>query len=321
MVNTLAPELRHARPGHLDAARLPSLKMVIQIGDAPAPGMIPFESVYDLGGRVASRAARPNWPAGCSSTTRSTSSSPPAPPALPKGATLTHHNILNNGYFIGEAMNYSEHDRLCIPVPLYHCFGMVIGNLACITHGAAMVYPGEGFDPLATLQTVAEERCTALYGVPTMFIAQLEHPDFAKLRPDQPAHRHHGRRALPDRGDAAVHPRHAHERDHHRLRHDRDQPGQHADGDRRSAGAARLDGRARASACRGEDRRCRGAHGAARHAGRVLHPRLFGDAGLLGRRRDERRRRSTPPAGCTPATWRRWTTRAIATSSAASRTW
>jgi fatty-acyl-CoA synthase len=100
---------------------------------------------------------------------------------LPKGATLTHHNILNNGYFLGQAMRYTEHDKVCIPVPLYHCFGMVIGNLACITHGAAMVYPGEGFDPLATLQTVAEERCTSLYGVPTMFIAELDHPEFAKF--------------------------------------------------------------------------------------------------------------------------------------------
>ena len=102
----------------------------------------------------------------------------------PKGATLTHHNILNNGFFIGEAMQLTEQDRVCIPVPLYHCFGMVIGNLACITHGAAMVYPGEGFDPLATLETVAAERCTSLYGVPTMFIAELDHPDFAQLRSD-----------------------------------------------------------------------------------------------------------------------------------------
>jgi fatty-acyl-CoA synthase len=96
----------------------------------------------------------------------------------PKGATLTHHNILNNGYFIGEAMKLTPQDKLCIPVPLYHCFGMVLGNLACTTHGTAMVYPGEGFDPLATLQTVAEERCTGLHGVPTMFIAQMEHPEF-----------------------------------------------------------------------------------------------------------------------------------------------
>jgi fatty-acyl-CoA synthase len=96
----------------------------------------------------------------------------------PKGATLTHHGILNNGFFIGEAMKLTQQDRLCIPVPLYHCFGMVLGNLACTTHGAAMIYPGEGFDPLTTLQTVAEERCTGLHGVPTMFIAQLDLPEF-----------------------------------------------------------------------------------------------------------------------------------------------
>jgi fatty-acyl-CoA synthase len=99
----------------------------------------------------------------------------------PKGAALTHHNILNNGFFIGEAMRLTERDRICIPVPLYHCFGMVLGNLACTTHGATMVHPGEGFDPLATLQTTAEERCTGLHGVPTMFIAELEHPDFASF--------------------------------------------------------------------------------------------------------------------------------------------
>lgn len=97
---------------------------------------------------------------------------------FPKGAALTHHNILNNGYFIGEAMKFSDKDRLCIPVPLYHCFGMVLGNLACVTHGATMVLPAEYFDPLATLRTVEEERCTALHGVPTMFRAELGHPEF-----------------------------------------------------------------------------------------------------------------------------------------------
>ena len=97
---------------------------------------------------------------------------------FPKGATLSHHNILNNGWFIGEGCRYTEHDRVCIPVPFYHCFGMVLGNLACTTHGAAMVIPAPAFDPLATLQTVEHERCTSLYGVPTMFIAQLAHPQF-----------------------------------------------------------------------------------------------------------------------------------------------
>ena len=92
---------------------------------------------------------------------------------------LSHHNILNNGFFIGETLRYTERDRVCIPVPLYHCFGMVLGNLAITTHGACMVYPGESFEPGAVLRTVQEERCTSLYGVPTMFIAELDHPSFA----------------------------------------------------------------------------------------------------------------------------------------------
>jgi fatty-acyl-CoA synthase len=106
---------------------------------------------------------------------------------FPKGATLTHHNILNNGFFIGDTLKYTERDRVCIPVPFYHCFGMVLGNLACTTHGATMVIPGEAFDPLAVMETLQKERCTSLYGVPTMFIGELEHPrfqefDFSSLR-------------------------------------------------------------------------------------------------------------------------------------------
>ena len=97
---------------------------------------------------------------------------------FPKGATLSHHNILNNAFFVGEGCGYDEHDRVCIPVPFYHCFGMVMGNLGCTTHGATMVVPGAAFDPVAVLETVQEEGCTSLYGVPTMFIAQLSHPQF-----------------------------------------------------------------------------------------------------------------------------------------------
>jgi fatty-acyl-CoA synthase len=100
---------------------------------------------------------------------------------FPKGATLTHHNILNNGFFIGEKLKYSQHDRVCIPVPFYHCFGMVLGNLACTTHGATIVVPAEAFDPVITMDTVQLERCTSLYGVPTMFIAELEHPRFKEF--------------------------------------------------------------------------------------------------------------------------------------------
>jgi fatty-acyl-CoA synthase len=100
---------------------------------------------------------------------------------FPKGATLTHHNILNNGFFVGELCNYTEDDRVCIPVPFYHCFGMVLGNLACTTHGATMVVPEAAFEPGAVLETVQAEACTSLYGVPTMFIAELDHPDFEKF--------------------------------------------------------------------------------------------------------------------------------------------
>ena len=180
MLNTLAPELRTSEPGRLCAARLPGLRAVIQIAESPVPGALPFVAVLGMGGsaeraRLAelSGALQFDDPINIQFTSGTT--------GAPKGATLTHHNILNNGYFVGEAMRFTERDRLCIPVPMYHCFGMVLGVLACTTHGAAMVFPGEGFDPLATLQTVAEERCTALHGVPTMFIAELDHPDFASF--------------------------------------------------------------------------------------------------------------------------------------------
>ncbi len=180
MVNTLAPELATTVPGRLRAAKLPSLEIVIQVGSETAPGAIPFERIYELGTpahrtQLAGLAGVLQFddPINIQFTSGTT--------GTPKGATLTHHNVLNNGYFIGRALRYTEADKVCIPVPMYHCFGMVIGSLACVTHGAAMVFPGEGFDPLATMAAVAEERCTSLYGVPTMFIAQLEHPEFRRF--------------------------------------------------------------------------------------------------------------------------------------------
>ena len=176
MVNTLAPELARSKPGHLDSAKLPSLRAVIQIG-AAAPGAIPFESVYGMGG-AAERAVLANLAETLQFDDAINIQFTSGTTGLPKGATLTHHGILNNGYFIGRIMNYSHRDKVCIPVPMYHCFGMVIGSLACLTSGAAIVFPGEGFDPLTTLETIAQVRCTSLYGVPTMFIAELDHPDF-----------------------------------------------------------------------------------------------------------------------------------------------
>ena len=179
LLTELAPELPGSTQGALRAARLPDLRTVIQIG-GESPGTIPFDAVAVRAGpehRAALAALQPTLQFDDPINIQFTSGTTGAP----KGATLTHHNILNNGFFIGRAMRLSERDKLCIPVPLYHCFGMVLGNLACTTHGATMVYPGEGFDPLAVLQTVAEERCTGLHGVPTMFIAELEHPDFERF--------------------------------------------------------------------------------------------------------------------------------------------
>ena len=178
MICDLAPELATQAPGPLRAARLPALQYVIRMGSEKTPGMLNFDAMLTapssdelaaldkLGGEL-----QFDDPINIQFTSGTT--------GAPKGATLSHHNILNNGFFIGEAMRLTPEDRLCIPVPLYHCFGMVLGNLACVTHGSTMVYPAEGFDPLATLQTVAAERCTALHGVPTMFIAMLDHPRFA----------------------------------------------------------------------------------------------------------------------------------------------
>jgi fatty-acyl-CoA synthase len=180
MLRELAPELGHATPGKLESARLPALRSVMLLGESWHPGTFRFSEILGRGGAAeAQRIAELgpllqfDEPINIQFTSGTT--------GFPKGATLSHHNILNNGFFIGEAMRLTPEDRLCIPVPLYHCFGMVLGNLAAVTHGACMVFPGEGFDPLATLETVAEERCTALHGVPTMFIAQLDHPDFGRF--------------------------------------------------------------------------------------------------------------------------------------------
>ena len=158
----------------------------------------------------------------------------------PKGVTLTHHNILNNGYFTGRAMRLTAQDRICIPVPLYHCFGMVMGNLAAVTLGAAMVYPGEGFDPLATLQTVESRKMHGAVRRADDVHRRTRPSGILQLRSVLAAHRHHGRRALPDRGDAERHRTHEHARRHDRLWHDRDQPGQLPELHRRSAGAPRL---------------------------------------------------------------------------------
>lgn len=180
LLGELAPELAQSAPGTLHAARLPELREVILLDEVPAPGTRTWRQLGALADAAALarlQAVEATLSAKDPVNIQFTSGTTGAP----KGATLTHRNIVNNGYFVGEAMRLTEQDRLCIPVPFYHCFGMVLGNLACVTHGACMVIPGEGFDPLATLETVQEERCTGLHGVPTMFIAELEHPRFGEF--------------------------------------------------------------------------------------------------------------------------------------------
>jgi fatty-acyl-CoA synthase len=180
MIGDLAPELKSCTPGELVSERLRTLKWVIRLGADKTPGMMNFDDLLRtpsaaeldalaaLGARLdADEAINIQFTSGTT--------------GAPKGATLTHRNILNNGRFTGDTIKLTDKDRLCIPVPLYHCFGMVMANLGALTHGSTLVYPAEAFEPLAVLQALDEERCTTLYGVPTMFIGVLDHPDFAKF--------------------------------------------------------------------------------------------------------------------------------------------
>ena len=184
MLRELAPEWAHAKAGApLESQTLPQLQHAVWIDvegeGVDEPGFMRFSALMKTGDPNDPRLAQVarllhNGDAINIQFTSGTT-------GFPKGATLTHRNILNNGFFIGEAMKLTENDRLCIPVPLYHCFGMVLGNLAVLTHGGCIVYPNDAFEPLSVLQTVQAERCTGLHGVPTMFIAELDHPDFARF--------------------------------------------------------------------------------------------------------------------------------------------
>lgn len=179
MLQEMAPELATCEPGELKSIKLPHLTTVIRMGDAVSPGMFNFDKVCEMGedthyDRMAEIA--PTLQADDAINIQFTSGTT----GSPKGATLSHFNILNNGLQVGAGMRFTSEDRLCIPVPLYHCFGMVMGNLTCMTHGACAVFPDEGFDPDVVLRTVVEEKCTALHGVPTMFVAQTDLPNVAE---------------------------------------------------------------------------------------------------------------------------------------------
>ncbi len=173
MLQALAPELSNSTPADLKAQRLPHLQMLIRMGESATPGMLNYSEVMKMGASAQSF-DRPvldcQDPINIQFTSGTTGN--------PKGATLTHFNIINNAQFVAQAMRFTERDSLCIPVPLYHCFGMVLAVLVCVSSGATMVFPGEVFDAETTLSAVAAERCTALHGVPTMFIAELDHARF-----------------------------------------------------------------------------------------------------------------------------------------------
>ncbi len=179
VLQALSPEMKDATTNEWRSALLPSLRTVVRLGTERTAGVWNFDELSqpaDAAGlaELADRGRRLQFddPINIQFTSGTT--------GAPKAATLSHHNILNNGFFVGETLQLTEQDRVCVPVPLYHCFGMVLGSLSCMTHGATMVFTGEAFDPLAVLQTVQAERCTTLYGVPTMFIAELDHPRFAE---------------------------------------------------------------------------------------------------------------------------------------------
>ena len=173
------PELVTSIPGELAAPKLPCLRNVVFIGEETPAGMLNFERIMELGSEVADAelaAVEATLDRHDTINMQYTSGTT----GFPKGVMLTHYNVVNNGFNIGECMKLTEHDRLCIPVPFFHCFGCVLGVMACVTHGTAMV-PVEVFDPLTVLQTIEQERCTGVHGVPTMFIAELEHPEFSRF--------------------------------------------------------------------------------------------------------------------------------------------
>lgn len=178
-VYDVVPELTNSDPGKLSCSKLPYLKNVIFIGDQTPAGMSNFESIVEMGTRISDQELNAiEATLDCHETINMQYTS--GTTGFPKGVMLTHYNLINNGFNIGECMKFTAKDRLCIPVPFFHCFGSVLGVMASVTHATAMV-PVEIFDPLKVLQTIEKERCTAVHGVPTMFIAELEHPEFSKF--------------------------------------------------------------------------------------------------------------------------------------------
>jgi len=179
MLNTVCPELVASQPGELNSDKFPKLKNVVFLGSERKPGMFTWNQLLEMGDYVPQKELEnrqasldPNDVINMQYTSGTT--------GFPKGAMLTHRNLVNNAYAVGSCVEYSHEDRICIPVPFYHCFGCVLGTLCAVVYGATMVIGSESFDPEAVLKAIDQERCTSLYGVPTMWIAELQHPDFDK---------------------------------------------------------------------------------------------------------------------------------------------
>ena len=224
---------------------------------------------------------------------------------FPKGATLSHHNILNNGFFVGELCRYTADDKICIPVPFYHCFGMVMGNLAATTHGAAMIIPAPSFDPVKTLEAVEQERCTSLYGVPTMFIAELAIDDFERfdlsslrtgIMAGSPCPVEVMKQVIDRMGMSEVSICYGMTETSPVSTQTRARRLHRAPGRHRRTGRPAPRGQGHRPGDR-PDRR-------PQHPRRALHPGLQRDARLLAAARQDRRGDRRRPAGCTPATWR-----------------
>jgi fatty-acyl-CoA synthase len=177
---SIAPQLAEGRSGSLKARQLPHLSNVIFIGEDAPPSMFPWRDLLAMAGQTSLERLREREASlSCHDAINIQYTS--GTTGFPKGATLSHSNVVNNGLLISHTMKLTERDSVCIPVPFYHCFGMVLANMSCLASGAAMVLPSEAFDPFETLRTVQEERCTAIYGVPTMFIAKFHHPQFQEF--------------------------------------------------------------------------------------------------------------------------------------------
>ena len=228
MLRELIPELADAKPGQLVSARFPDLRLMLLLGDEEETGFTRFETIPDIAGKthleqIETLQDRLQFddPINIQFTSGTT--------GTPKASTLTHHNIVNNAYFVGLQMKLSEADRMCIPVPMYHCFGMVLGTLCCVAFGSAMVFSSTGFDAAEVLRTVDAECCTVLHGGADHVHCRTGGARIQATQADFVAHGDHGRRTMSGGTDAAGDGRDASHRDHHCLRHDGNRPGEFPD--------------------------------------------------------------------------------------------